>query len=89
MRKQTCGGGGFVAARHLELAGTSCDIHVRPLACRFIAPFAPGLFPPPFGRYLFSSPVPRARRDIQHTCLFPHYLDVFLVLPPCRAFAYV
>ena len=32
VRKQACGGGGFVATRHLELAGTSCDIRVRP-AC--------------------------------------------------------
>ena len=32
VRKQACGGGGFVATRHLELAGTSCDMRVRP-AC--------------------------------------------------------
>ena len=31
-RKRACGGGGFVATRHLELAGTSCDMRVRP-AC--------------------------------------------------------
>ena len=31
-RKRACGGGGFVATRHLELAGMSCDMRVRP-AC--------------------------------------------------------
>ena len=73
-RKRACGGGGFVATRHLELAGTSCVCNR--LARRFIAPLAPVLSPPPFGRYLYSLPVPRARRDMQHTCFFPHYLNV-------------
>ena len=29
-----------------------------------------------FGRYLCSLPVPCVRRDMQHTCFFPHYLTV-------------
>ena len=43
---------------------------------RFIAPLAPVLSPHPFGRYLYSLLVPRARRDMQHTCFFPHYVNV-------------
>ena len=60
MRKQACGGGGFAATRH------SCATGLR-------VGLSPHLLPAcfPFGRYLFSSPVPRARRDVQHTCLFP------------------
>ena len=46
------------------------------LARRFVAPLAPVLSPHHFGRYLYSLPVPRARRDMQHTCFFPHYLNV-------------
>ena len=67
MRKQACGGGGFAATRH------SCATGLR-------VGLSPHLLPAcfPFGRYLFSSPVPRARRDVQHTCLFPHYLNVSL-----------
>ena len=33
--KRACGGGGFVATRHLELAGTSCDMRVRQ-ACAWV-----------------------------------------------------
>ena len=73
---------GRAAAAVLSQHGTSswlvrhatcvCDRRVR----RFIVPLAPVLTPHPFGRYLCSLPVPRAWRDMQHTCFFPHYLYV-------------
>ena len=78
------GGGvnGRAAAAVLSRHGTSSWL-VRHATCvcdrlarRFIAPLAPVLSPHPFGRYLYSLPVPRARRDMQHTCFFPHYLNV-------------
>ena len=50
----------------------------------FRASFGVGLYPTCsrlgsthlFGRHLCSLSVPRARRDMQHTCFFPHYLSV-------------
>ena len=73
---------GRAAAAVLSRHGTSSWL-VRHATCvcdrrvhRFSVPLAPVLSPHPFGRYLCSLPVPRARRDMQHTCFFSHYLNV-------------